>query len=149
MNKENGRSMIETLGVLAIMGVITIGGISGFRTVMNKFRINGITELVAALSQEAQRQNECIGLTDLDDEPENPPCIETMIGAPNGQVKIVFKAEDACADIKQIFGTSFGPCKLDIKSDYIVYVPTRSSQEDRAELCDRYTEYRWTDSRCP
>ena len=33
--KESGRSMVEMLGVLAIIGVLSIGGIAGYRTAMD------------------------------------------------------------------------------------------------------------------
>ena len=35
---ESGRSMVETLGVLAIMGLLAIGGIIGYRWAMDKYR---------------------------------------------------------------------------------------------------------------
>jgi type II secretory pathway pseudopilin PulG len=37
---ENGRSMIEMLGVLAIIGVLSVGGIAGYSKAMAKFRVN-------------------------------------------------------------------------------------------------------------
>ena len=37
---ESGRSLTEMLGVLAIMGILTIGGIAGFNYAMNKHRAN-------------------------------------------------------------------------------------------------------------
>lgn len=37
---ENGRSMIEMLGVLAIIGVLSVGGIAGYSKAMAKFRAN-------------------------------------------------------------------------------------------------------------
>ena len=38
--QETGRSMVEMLGVLAIMGVISAGGLYGFNTAMDKHRAN-------------------------------------------------------------------------------------------------------------
>ena len=46
MNKKNvnqtetGRSMVEMLGVLAIIGVLSVGGIAGYTSAMNKHRAN-------------------------------------------------------------------------------------------------------------
>ena len=37
---EHGRSMVEMLGVLAIIGVLSIGGIQAYTYSMNKYRIN-------------------------------------------------------------------------------------------------------------
>lgn len=40
MSNESGRSMVEMLGVLAIIGVLSIGGIAGYRYAMNKHKAN-------------------------------------------------------------------------------------------------------------
>ena len=37
---ESGRSMVEMLGVLAIIGVLSVGGIAGYRMAMNKHHAN-------------------------------------------------------------------------------------------------------------
>ncbi len=37
---ESGRSMVEMLGVLAIIGVLSIGGIAGYSMAMNRYRAN-------------------------------------------------------------------------------------------------------------
>ena len=41
---ELGRSMIEMLGVLAIIGVLSVGGIAGYSQAMEKFKINKTIE---------------------------------------------------------------------------------------------------------
>ena len=46
---ENGRSMVEMLGVLAIIGVLSVGGIAGYSKAMNKFKINKTTDQVTML----------------------------------------------------------------------------------------------------
>ena len=40
INNQSGRSMIEMLGVLAIIGVLSVGGIAGYSKAMMKFKIN-------------------------------------------------------------------------------------------------------------
>lgn len=35
-----GRSMIEMLGVLAIIGVLSVGGIAGYSQAMTKYKVN-------------------------------------------------------------------------------------------------------------
>ena len=52
---ELGRSMIEMLGVLAIVGVLSIGGISGFQKAMNKHKINQVTEEFSQFTNEMLR----------------------------------------------------------------------------------------------
>ena len=39
-NYESGRSMVEMLGTLAIIGVLSIGGIVGYNYAINKYRAN-------------------------------------------------------------------------------------------------------------
>ena len=41
---EIGRSMVEMLGVLAIIGVLSVGAISGYSTAMSKYKLNKQTE---------------------------------------------------------------------------------------------------------
>ena len=41
---ESGRSMIEMLGVLAIIGVLSVGGIAGYSKDMNKFKTNKVAD---------------------------------------------------------------------------------------------------------
>ena len=42
LQNETGRSMVEMLGVLAIIGVLSIGGIQGYTYAMNKYRANNV-----------------------------------------------------------------------------------------------------------
>ncbi len=41
---ETGRSMVEMLGVLAIIGVLSIGGIAGYVSAMNRYRANEVLD---------------------------------------------------------------------------------------------------------
>lgn len=43
--RECGRSMIEMLGVLAIIGVLSAGGIAGYSEAMRKFKVNKTIEI--------------------------------------------------------------------------------------------------------
>ena len=47
---ESGRSMVEMLGVLAIIGVLSIGGIAGYTLAMNRYRANEILNAAALVS---------------------------------------------------------------------------------------------------
>ena len=46
---QSGRSMIEMLGVLAIIGVLSVGGIAGYSKAMAKYRSNKMIEQVSML----------------------------------------------------------------------------------------------------
>ena len=54
MKKEYGRSMIEMLGVLAIIGVLSIGGLAGYTMAMNRHRANTALEYVSRCAVLAQ-----------------------------------------------------------------------------------------------
>ena len=45
-----GRSMIEMLGVLAIIGVLSVGGIAGYSKAMTKFKINKTIEQITMIA---------------------------------------------------------------------------------------------------
>ena len=47
---QNGRSMIEMLGVLAIVGVLSVGGIAGYSKAMQKYRANKTIEQVTQIA---------------------------------------------------------------------------------------------------
>ena len=47
---ESGRSMVEMLGVLAIIGVLSIGGIAGYTLSMRRYRANTVLDAVAKYS---------------------------------------------------------------------------------------------------
>ena len=51
---ENGRSMVEMLGVLAIIGVLSVGGIAGYTLAMNKYRANEIVNAVVQAAVECR-----------------------------------------------------------------------------------------------
>ncbi len=47
---ESGRSMVEMLGVLAIIGVLSIGGIAGYTMAMNRYRANEIIDVASKVA---------------------------------------------------------------------------------------------------
>ena len=47
---ESGRSMIEMLGVLAIIGVLSVGGIAGYSKAMNKYRVNKTIDQISHIA---------------------------------------------------------------------------------------------------
>ena len=46
---QYGRSMIEMLGVLAIVGVLSVGGIAGYSKAMTKFKINKTADQISQI----------------------------------------------------------------------------------------------------
>ena len=47
---DNGRSMIEMLGVLAIIGVLSVGGIAGYSKAMHRYRLNKTIEQITYMA---------------------------------------------------------------------------------------------------
>ncbi len=54
IRNESGRSMIEMLGVLAIIGVLSIGGLAGYTMAMNRHRANQVLDYVSRAAVIAQ-----------------------------------------------------------------------------------------------
>ena len=48
-NEQAGRSMVEMLGVLAIIGVLSVGGISGYSKAMAKFKLTKAQDQISML----------------------------------------------------------------------------------------------------
>ena len=60
-NTQKGRSMVEMLGVLAIIGVLSVGGIAGYTVAMNRYRANQILDMASKLAVIAQTANSGAG----------------------------------------------------------------------------------------
>ena len=72
MKSENGRSMVEVLGVLAIIGVLSVEAIAGYSKAMMKYKLNkqaeGLSMLFAnciPLSKQLPAVNEWKKYTEL------------------------------------------------------------------------------------
>ena len=77
MKNEYGRSMIEMLGVLAIIGVLSIGGLAGYTMAMNRHRANQILDYASRCAVVAQTNGDgyvvandtCVNLLSNEDGP--------------------------------------------------------------------------------
>ena len=49
IKEQEGRSMVEMLGVLAIVGVLSIGGIAGYSKAMAKYKINKTLDQISLI----------------------------------------------------------------------------------------------------
>ena len=56
LKSQSGRSMVEMLGVLAIIGVLSVGGIAGYSLGMRKHRANGIVDVASKYAVVAYNQ---------------------------------------------------------------------------------------------
>ena len=64
---QNGRSMIEMLGVLAIIGVLSVGGLAGYSKAMKAYRIDkalsDVTMMVTNIKMAYQSQRDYSGIS--------------------------------------------------------------------------------------
>ena len=130
---ESGRSMVEMLGVLAIIGVLSIGGIAGYMLSMNRFRANDLIDKASKFatlaystkqSMEAQGNsftasnftwekakigtlgtNEAIALASSDTFTDKKNTEGKVIGA-DVSVTITFPSEAVCDTAVSITGTT-------------------------------------------
>ncbi len=69
MKSENGRSMVEMLGVLAIIGVLSVGAIAGYSKAMFKYKLNKHAEqmntLINAVARNVHNFNNIGGSTTI------------------------------------------------------------------------------------
>ena len=108
---ENGRSMVEMLGVLAIVGVLSLTGIQGYTIAMRKYRANEIVQMASFLSIMAQSANagegECIKLSETG-----------------------FTSTVAGVDVDMVANPAFPPPNVSIQIQ---------DQEDYEEICNMVT----------
>ena len=77
LNQESGRSMVEMLGVLAIIGVLSIGGIAGYTMAMNRYKANEVINAAAMLSIANQSSQSSTATTTTDLKLTNLACTVT------------------------------------------------------------------------
>ena len=100
-NNEFGRSMIEMLSVLAIVGILSVGSISGYTNAMLKYRVNKLSyqtlEIIVNIRNLYLREKSYSGI-DLDllsklgvipsDMYKRPGFVSQIFNAFNGNVKV-------------------------------------------------------------
>ena len=117
---EHGRSMVEILGVLAIIGVLSIGGIQGYRYAMEKHRANDIVNEVNLRTRDTWNMYQT---KDLPDEKEITEWADmTQTGFPIG----VYPRSEILFDV-EVENVPNGVCKkvlnMDIQGPLFIWVP--------------------------
>ena len=132
MKNESGRSMIEMLGVLAIIGVLSIGGLAGYTMAMNRHRANQILDYVSRCAVAAQTNGDGY-------------YIGTVTRTPDGQGYKYTVASTDCATLlplenapNALIGASFIVATA-MPSDltFTITTPAISSQDIRTALLNR------------
>ena len=112
---ELGRSMIEMLGVLAIIGVLSVGGIAGYSKAMEKFKINKTIEQYNYLIfgmldniKDTQKITETTGLTNIAEAAGLIPATWTIVAGTD----IV---QDELGNNIQMFAQTGTPLSIDFR----------------------------------
>ena len=120
---ESGRSMVEMLGVLAIIGVLSVGGIAGYSLSMRRHRANGVVDAITkyalitySVCQQAVLDGRISGMDSCTGLNERPSFSEAGIGyEPAGvnSVGLWSLTTDTTTGIDTInIGVSFSDTKL-------------------------------------
>ena len=133
---ERGRSMVEILGVLAVIGVLSIGGIQGYRYAMEKHRANDIVNEVNLRTRDTWNMYQT---KDLPDEEEITEWADmTQTGFPIG----VYPRSEILFDV-EVENVPNGVCKkvlnMDIQGPLFIWVPRGEERliynGDNPEIC--------------
>ena len=122
---ESGRSMVEMLGVLAIIGVLSIGGIAGYSMAMNRYRANEALDIAnkyAVIVFAGNQTNKAMGGSSYtaptlkaaglttnstgNKTPGGETISNVQIFDDAVQLKIEFTSEGVCKAAKSILGAS-------------------------------------------
>ena len=103
---QSGRSMVEMLGVLAIIGVLSVGGIAGYSLSMRRHRANQVVDILSKYAlitynqcQQKVLNNEFSSITECDPSNTNGYFLEQDLGAfPAGVTQISFSEITSNAD---------------------------------------------------
>lgn len=121
---ESGRSMVEMLGVLAIIGVLSIGGIAGYTMAMNRNTANNITDAAAKLSVIAYargQSNSSLTSMDFNDASMGnlPTGVSSMTANPqDGTVTASINDDDVFNIINQSGALDSGSTKASAKFNF-------------------------------
>ena len=110
---ETGRSMVEMLGVLAIIGVLSVAGIKGYSIAMRNYRANEIAQAISMTAAAMRTANWGEGI-DGDESYEDllkarkPAGVDDILAKTNGTIILTVDdgEEDVCDAVAKLFGTS-------------------------------------------
>ena len=110
MKNESGRSMVEMLGVLAIIGVLSIGGIAGYTTMaMNRYRANEIIDTASKVAIVAMTANAGAGgaanISDLGNNIRIPCIAADADIASNATGVVSINLQQGCDGVADIIAT--------------------------------------------
>ncbi|MBQ3695835.1 MAG: hypothetical protein II938_02560 [Alphaproteobacteria bacterium] len=117
LKNESGRSMVEMLGVLAIIGVLSVGGIAGYTMAMKNYKANEIINAASMLAIHTQTKqppvsslsyNTAFGLDANTPLPGGATSLYANYPSASSAVYIMFTASsnEICEEIVKKVGTT-------------------------------------------
>ena len=103
MNTQSGRSMVEMLGVLAIIGVLSVGAIAGYSKAMMKYRLNKQTEQIGSILDYVNIHLDDFKRSKTSISSNMIPVLKKLNVIPKEMIR-----ENASSKIYDIFGTMIG-----------------------------------------
>jgi type II secretory pathway pseudopilin PulG len=114
MKNESGRSMVEMLGVLAIIGVLSIGGIAGYTMAMNRYRANEIIDTASKVAIVAMTSNAGVGASaNISNLGSNisVPCIAANTDITSNRYgEVTINVDGSCTGVADVIKTLKGSC---------------------------------------
>ena len=108
MTEQSGRSMVEMLGVLAIVGVLSIGGVEGYTSAMRAYKANEVVNAASILYVMGLASDQGSGTGDLTYETavgKNPSGVsEIKYSGTAKAISIAFNDEDVYKAVKNKLG---------------------------------------------
>ena len=111
MKNEQGRSMVEMLGVLAVMGVLSVGGVAMYTNAMNKYKANELLNeaskraTIVATQAMAGKTGE-ISLYEFGNNTVSGATFGTTAKIENNQIQLTLSGvtDPVCAQMKSAVG---------------------------------------------
>ena len=109
---ESGRSMVEMLGVLAIIGVLSIGGIAGYTLAMNRYRANEALQVASIVAIEAIARQETVTVSTANNDLQLtlPTGVTQVSSDENGNVSLAIDTN--YASVAKLIGDLAGEKRL-------------------------------------
>ncbi len=99
MNIQSGRSMVEMLGVLAIIGVLSVGAISGYSKAMFKYKLNKQSEQLSTIINASIRYCNDLRLISSEGAYDLIPILDKLGEIPKGMA-----LQNTTGLLKDVFG---------------------------------------------
>ena len=102
--------MVEMLGVLAIIGVLSVAGIKGYTIAMRKYYANEIAQAIAMMGAAMKTANGGAGVepntdyTDLLKESSVPSGVNSLKATDDTTIVLKANDENLCEAVAQLFG---------------------------------------------